>query len=151
MKPNKDIKKNSQIFKARILWDEKNSRKRLKISSFKWFQYNLDLFSVGEDITLYLSSKKPVRSLEQNNFYWHYLKLIEDETGNSSQDLHSLFKGQFLAKGITEIFGHKVRKVRSSTKLNKSEFAEYLLQIETLSGVPLPSTEEYNPKFYGRE
>lgn len=137
----------SNLFAGKVVRNS-NNKKVIKWFSDNFVRYQIEQFSEGTNITAYISSKKPKRSLQQNNFYWHYLKLIEDETGNSSEDLHNYFKGKYLSKGITEVYGHKVRKVKSTTKLNKSEFAEYMMNIESESGVAIPSTEEFNPKFY---
>jgi len=136
----------TQIFSGKIM--QKEGRKVISWNSPDFVKFQIEKFTVGTNITAYLSSKKPLRSLQQNNYYWMYLKLIEDETGNSSQDLHNYFKGKYLSNGITEVYGHKVRKTKSTTNLNKSEFAEYLMSIEAESGIALPSTEEFNPKHY---
>ena len=94
---------------------------------------------------LSIQQVKEGRSEQQHRYYFFYLSLIEQETGNDKEDLHEWAKGKFLSSGITEIFGDKVRKKGSTTTLSKGEFIEYLLKIQEVTGVILPDTTE----FYG--
>jgi len=102
----------------------------------------------GQDISLEVSTRKSKRSYEQNRYYWLYLNLIQDETGNKIQDtdtegLHSYFKGKFLTIRISEIYGDKYRVTKSTSDLSKGEFCSYLIDISNLTGVELPDTTEY--------
>lgn len=136
----------TQLFSGEI--KQKNDKKVIAWNSPDFVRFQIEKFTVGTKITAYLSSKKPTRSLLQNNFYHLYKKLIADETGGDVEALHALFKGKFLSKGICEVYGEKVRVVKSTTELNKSEFVEFMLRIEELTEIPIPSTEEWNPKHY---
>lgn len=107
----------------------------------KWKLF-LDQFK-GQEVTLQIDEKKPKRSDLQNRYYWLYLTAIEDETGHEKLDLHELFKGKFISEGITEVFGEKVRKKKSTTQLTKNEFSEYIEKIERFTGIPAPDTREY--------
>ena len=69
--------------------------------------------------------------------------MISAETGNDIDDLHVLFKGKFLSKGIVEVLGHKIRKAKSTTELTAGQFSEYISRIEELTGVLAPPTEDY--------
>ncbi|GAF94126.1 unnamed protein product [marine sediment metagenome] len=106
-------------------------------------QNQLNKFKIDTPITLYLDNKEPKRSSKQNSYYWVYLTEIECETGNSKEDLHSLFKGKFLSNGFAECFGEKVRKVKSTTKLTKGEFVEFIYNIEVFTGITAPDTKNY--------
>lgn len=142
----KKPKKTSQAFAGVI--EKVDGKKKLKLNSPIHFQAQVELFDAGTKVTMWLDEHKLKRSDAQNRFYWLYLNLIEQETGNSAEDMHNLFRGLFLSKGITEMFGHKVRSVDSTTKLNKSEFTEYLFKIEEKTGVSIPDTSEFNPRTY---
>ena len=98
----------------------------------------------GQEGTIKLTLHKPKRSTLQNNFYWVYMDLIAISSGHTPEEIHSWAKGKFLTKGITEIFGDKVRKIDSTTDLNRNEFAEYMAQIELTTGVPIPNPEPFN-------
>lgn len=109
----------------------------------------LDQFE-GQDVLIGIDEKKPTRSAEQNNLYFLYLGVIAEETGHSKDDLHDLFKGKFLGGEVVEVFGEKVRQKKSTTKLNKNDFAEYLLAIEELTGVPIPDTDAFYRSLWER-
>jgi len=141
-KPNKT----SQPFGAII--EMKDNKRKLRLNSPIFFQAQLEQFPLNTKLTLWFDTKMPTRSTQQNRYYFLYLGIISQETGEEVEILHLFFKGKFLSQGITEIFGHKVRKVKSTSKLNKSEFCEYLQRIENLTDIPLPPTEEFSPTTY---
>lgn len=97
----------------------------------------------GEKVVMTIDPKKPKRSDQQNNYYWLYLNVISSETGYAPEELHTLFKGKFLSSGIVEVFSEKVRRTKSTTSLNKSEFSEYIMQIEEFTGIQAPDTTPY--------
>jgi hypothetical protein len=99
---------------------------------------------------LEITSKKEKRSAEQNRYYHFYLGLIARETGHTSEELHEWAKGKFLSTGISEIFGEKVRKKKSTTELSKGEFCDYLANIMVETGVELPDTTEFYGYSYHR-
>lgn len=104
----------------------------------------------GKKIEIQVNEKKSTRSQQQNSYYWLYLGVIAKETGHTTDDLHELFKGKFLSKGIKEIFGEKVRSKASTATLSVGRFVEYLMEIEELTGVPLPDTSLYYGFSYHR-
>ena len=118
-------------------------KNKLQIKSPVWYQHQLNKFKEGENVTLYVSSRKPKRTVYQNNFYWGvYLPLIAKETGEHNiERLHKLFSGKFLTLEIVEVLGEKVRIVKSTAKLSKLEFGEYIMNIEAETGIQAPSTE----------
>lgn len=97
----------------------------------------------GQDVYLTINEKKPNRSTAQNNYYWAYLGMIEQQTGNTAEDLHELFKGKFLSNGIVDVFGEKVRRKTSTAILSSEKFGEYLEKIAAFTGIELPDTREY--------
>lgn len=118
---------------------------KLRITSPDWYQDQINKFRDGEKVTLYISSRKPKRTLAQNSYYWGvYLPLVARETGEPSVErLHKLFAGMFLTEDIVEVLGHKVRMVKSTTVLSKNDFSEYIMKIEAETGVQAPPTENY--------
>ena len=115
----------------------------------KWFisvyRNQVNKFDLGERVILIISNKKQKRSIQQNRYYWCvYLPLIAGETGERNLDrLHELFKGKFLTTWIVDVLGEKVRLKKSTTKLSKKEFTDYISAIEELTGVQAPTTEPY--------
>lgn len=136
----------SQPFVATIM--EKDGKRKLKLNSPDYFQGVLETLPIGKPLTFWFDLKLPVRSIQQNRFYFLYLGIIANDIGNDVADLHSLFKGKFLSDGIVEVLGEKVRRIKSTTKLSKNDFTEYLMDIENLVGIKIPSTADYNPQHF---
>ena len=102
----------------------------------------LTQFSDGK-YSLEINPLKSKRSDEQNRYYWLYLGVVSRETGYTSNELHEWAKGKFLTMQVKEIFGDKVRERRTTTKLTRGEFVEYLMEIELATGVELPDTTDF--------
>ena len=128
----------SKSFRAKIVPDGIGNK--LEMESEAWWQDSLNKFKPGTPITITLTDKRPKRTQEQNSYYWVYLTLISEKSGNDIDDLHTLFKGLFLSKGVVEVLGHKVRKAKSTTELSINQFSEYIRRIEVLTGVMAPPT-----------
>lgn len=118
-------------------------RKALKMLAEPYYRTCINNFPLGEKLSVTVTSHRGKRTGQQNKFYWHYLGMIHEETGNEIDDLHTLFKGLFLSQGITEVFGEKVRKVKSTTDLNIVEFSDYIRNIEVKTGILAPDTRNY--------
>ena len=108
----------TRSFEAEVILDDKN-KKRLRILNQKYFDYEVKHFPIGQRVQIKVTSKKPLRSAQQNNFYHLYLSLISLSSGHSVGDLKEWVKMRFLSKGISEIFGDKIRKVNSTAKLTR--------------------------------
>lgn len=82
--------------------------------------------------------KENKRSNQQNRYYWLYLQVIEQETGNIADDLHEYFRRKFLPPKFITVMGKEIKIPSSTTELNKVEFGEYLEKICAETEVPLP-------------
>ncbi len=95
---------------------------------------------------------KPIRSLSQNGLYWAWLSKVALETGNQTEDMHEYLKLKFLPKRLLKIHGKKgdydVETVKSTTRLNKLEFGEYLEKCAIHVGVALPTALEIQEMGY---
>ena len=94
----------------------------------------------NQDVFLEISEHKSKRSEQQNRYYWLYLSIIERDCGNTIDELHTYFKGKYLTKEISEVYGDKCRITKSTTDLTKGEFVEYLVNISECTGIDLPDT-----------
>ncbi len=103
----------------------------------KWRDY-LAGFPDGTKLVIDIDKAKNKRSLSQNAYYWLYLGVIEDETGNTAQDLHELFRRKFLKPTIKKILGKEYTLPSSTTSISKHEFTEYLDKISAETSIPLP-------------
>lgn len=135
----------SQPFAAKIVKSKVDGSASLIVGSKRWYQHCLNKFPDNTIVTLEVHTRKPKRTEQQNRYYWGvYLPIISKETGESDLDaLHELFKGKFLTEGIVEVLGEKVRKKRSTTELGVADFCQFILDIETLTGVTPPPTENW--------
>lgn len=98
-----------------------------------------------EGTTYDITPRKSKRTLSQNSYYWVYLDVIANETGNDRQDLHLFFRKLLPLKKVT-IKGkkktHDIQIAKSTTELDKVEFGEYLDKICALVDIPLPDPIE---------
>lgn len=95
----------------------------------------------GKKVWMTIDPKMPKRSDRQNRYYWLYLGIISQETGHEAQDLHFLFKNNFLfdpMKDLTTVLGTLIIKDKSTTDLTKTQFAEYIEKISRLTGITPP-------------
>ncbi len=89
---------------------------------------------------------KKNRSLAQNRTMWLWLGLIADFMGESPEDLHDLFKMQFLGYEEKLIAGETVRRLRSTASLSTLEFQGYMTKIEAVAKelfIVLPYPDDY--------
>jgi hypothetical protein len=145
-KPSKpDTVTRTQTF-AGVIRKGPDGQKKLVVKSQRWYQYQINKFKDGEQVTLEVHNRKPKRTLAQNAYYWGvYLPKVAEETGEKDLDrLHELFKGKFLTQGVVEVLGEKVRMKKSTTELSIGDFTEYIMAIETDTGVKAPPTENYD-------
>lgn len=95
---------------------------------------------------LKLTPVKEYRSGQQNNYYWLYLDIISNETGNDPIELHEFFKRKLLPRKKVSIKGkkkdHEFERETSTTELSKIDFGEYLDKICQITEVPLPDPKE---------
>lgn len=105
-----------------------------------------DFLVKNEGKTLRVELPKTVRSSQQNRLYWAYLGIIEQDTGNFSEDLHLFFKEKLLPKKAITIKGHKgeyeLMKPVSTTELSKADFGEYMMKINAMTGIPVPDPRD---------
>lgn len=121
-----------------------DGKRKFKLNHPELLTQFLNLHSrVGDTLSIKFTSKRPKRSIQQNNYYWLYLDLISGTSGHTSMELHVWAKGKFLSTGITEVFGEKTRKVNSSTSLTIGEFCHYIIRIEEETKIPAPNTEPF--------
>ena len=85
---------------------------------------------------------KENRSNQQNRYYWAYLKIISEELGDTSNDLHEYFKRKHLPPKFISVMGKEIKIPASTTKLSKEEFGKYIDSIELECGVVAPNPDD---------
>jgi len=96
-------------------------------------------------------SNQPLRSLEQNRFYWFYLSIIERETGNLAKSLHELYRRTLLPPKFLQVNGRELKIPTSTTELTKIEMTDYLDKISADSEVPIPDPHSLNDYYCGKK
>ena len=76
---------------------------------------------------------KKDRSKAQNSLMWMWLGIIANDTGNSPESLHEIFKMKFLGTEKINSLGYSIEIPKSTTKLTTQEFTDYLDKIEGLA------------------
>lgn len=99
-----------------------------------------------KDVWVRIERMTGKRSDTQNRFYWAYLHIIANHTGNHENDLHELFKRIFLPPQYKTILGREIKMPASTTTLNKVEFGEYMERISAETGIAVPDPKKYIPK-----
>jgi len=80
------------------------------------------------------------RTSSQNNFYFFYLGLISQDTGDDVNSLHEYFRRTLLPPKFISIKGKEIKIPTSTTELSKIEFGEYMdrISMETEMEIPDP-------------
>lgn len=122
---------------------KRNGRNAWQPESPSWWRHCLSKLKEGDFVTVSLKPKKEKRSIRQNDYYWAYLTLISEDTGHSPEELHEWAKGKCLPNHIKKILGDPVRIKKSTTELNKSEFADFIRKIGVEVGIAPPDPKAY--------
>lgn len=101
---------------------------------------------VGKTWQITVKPFKKKRSLHQNALYWKWLGIIAVETGNDPDDLHEIFKQQFLIPVEVEFAGEVTSLRRSTTKLNTQDMSAYMDKVNAFAasqlGIILPLPDD---------
>ncbi len=88
---------------------------------------------------------KKDRTKAQNSLMWLWLGIISNDTGESPENLHNIFKLRFLGTEKIQSMGYSIEIPKSTTKLTTQEFTDYLDKIEGLAlsiDIRLPHPED---------
>jgi len=93
--------------------------------AFNYAKRQLEVAKHG--ILVNVSLKKFKRSTDQNRYYWGVvLKMISDETGYETTEVHEILKSEFLKIDEKEINGKAYSIYSSTASLNTADFEDYL-------------------------
>ena len=125
-------------FRGKIV--EIAGHRKLEITTRTLYERILKTLKLG-NVVLTIKPEHAQRSIQQNRFYWLYLGVISEETGDDRNSLHEFFKRKFLPPEYITHFGETIKIPNITTNLSKSEMVEYMMRIEALTGVPVPDPE----------
>lgn len=133
-------------FAGIVIWGKDRHRKQIKLTSPVYYQHALNKFEIGDHLTVSVTNKRVKRTENQNRYYWGvYLPIIAQETGERDLErLHELFKKKFLTKEKVIVLGEEVLIGKSTTELSPGGFCEYILDIQLLTGIEAPPTENFD-------
>jgi hypothetical protein len=114
-------------------------------------RFDLFVQQMKGKVTVHIERMKKVRTTGQagersnmNGYYWLYLTVIADETGDNVDDLHTYFKAKLLPPRLAHILGQTVRMPATTTELTGAEMMDYMMRIEQVCGVPIPPHPDDN-------
>lgn len=132
----------SQTFLAEI--EGNPGEHRIKVIASPYYRTFLNTkFKKGDKVTISITNKKPNRTLAQNNYYWVYVNLIAQETGEDADALHELFKKKFIGNRVVDIMGEQVEITGSTKTLKRLGFGEFIDKIAELTSILPPPIENY--------
>ncbi len=134
----------SHLFGGKIVLNPENQKPRMQLNSPPLWQNFLDnICRIGDEVSFYITNKKPRRSERQNRYYHLYLGLIGISSGYTIKQLKNWVKEYCLIESIDVVYGVKVKVVKSSAELSIGEFCQMLEWVEKETGIPLPDTEPF--------
>lgn len=124
----------------------------LKITNRKQFDVDIKDFS-GKYVVIDITRKKSIRSLSQNAYYHSaVVPLVRQglkDLGHklTLEDTHLFLRGKFLKEELVSEDGEVIgERIKSTTELTKSAFADYISEIQQFSaeilGVNIPNPNE---------
>jgi hypothetical protein len=99
-------------------------------TNLPYLQAKINTIKNIEDYEIHVRPRKDKRTLEQNSRLWSLYQSIGDHIGISGDDVHELMGYKFL-KLEREINKQIVVSIKSTTKLNTNEMADYQMKIES--------------------
>lgn len=134
----------TRAFVGTVVIDQVSGKKKVTIDHPMYYQHEIQGFQVGSQVTVKVTNKKPKRTEAQNRYMHLYFSLIAQSSGHTPREIKNWAKGKVLSKGITEVFGDKVRIVKETSELTVNEMIEFMARIELITGVPLPDPAPFN-------
>jgi hypothetical protein len=96
---------------------------------------------------------KKNRSLKQNRLYFKWMKIIGDELGYESEEVHAIMADKFLTDKFVEYGGKQIKQDKSTSRLNTKEFTDYLQRIDRFVaqqlGIVLPVPDDSYYEIFG--
>ena len=95
------------------------------------FTHLLAKISLARPLKVTLEDYKPVHSLSQRGLYFIWMSEIASHTGHSKDEMHEYFKDLLLPPRAVKLGSVEKLQTASIRKMNKTDMAEYMTQIET--------------------
>lgn len=135
----------SQIFGGVIVKDPVTGKQRMRLNATPLFNNYIEgTCQLNDEVSLYITNKKPTRTQKQNRYLHLYLTLVcLTHEGNTVQDLKDWIHQYHLVQKVSIIHGVSVKTCKGTSNLKVGEFCEMLAWVEEQTGIPLPNTEPF--------
>jgi len=134
----------------RIIHREKPKADAFKALSTEFFTQNPDV----DTATIKITEGKPRRTQVQSNLYWYWLGLLGRHLGMHKDSVHLVVSHKFLDLVKTEYENEEYSERKSTTKLNITEFVDYLCEVDMWAdeflGYRLPHGSDYEFAVMGK-
>lgn len=97
-------------------------------------------------IEILINIGKRKRTNVQNNLLWLWYTYLRDHTGYSEEELHEIFKAEFLGYDIFYYMGMPFIKPKSTTKLTVKGMSGFLNKVDSIARfleVKLPYPDDW--------
>lgn len=122
------------------IWDGRVREGRIILEDLEGWRALLKRFE-GKPVQLTLSKLRVPRSNQQNRYYWGVVvKIMAEECGYESEEMHEALKARFLRRRQDEEVGGLPR-IGSTAALDTGAFAEYLdhcVRLAAEMGIEIP-------------
>lgn len=71
---------------------------------------------------------KKIRTIAQNSTYWMWLAQIAEETQNTPEEIHEVFKQEMLPRSFVVYRGKEIEVAKTSKKLSTKQFTEIMME-----------------------
>ena len=96
----------------------------------------------GKDIELTFKPYRPIRSNNQNKYYWGVVvPMLANELGYTNEEMHDALKYKFLR----EDYDNGLSKVTSTTELNTEDFNHFITMVQVFAselGIIIPDPNQ---------
>ena len=115
---------------------------KLKLKEPEQFRQYIARYE-GKEIFVVVGRERKTRSERTNRFYWAYLHLLGEETGDDPIYLHEICKRKFLPPRFVKVRGKEYKLPATTTALTSDQFSVYIMRIEQWTGIPAPDPRDY--------
>lgn len=101
----------------------------------------IDYLNISDNWVVIIEPYKEKRSNAQNRFYWSYIRIMSRHFGMEDDELHEVLCAEFLGVKQVQFRGREYTVRKSSAKLTKKEFTEFLEKVMAMAaneGLNLP-------------
>jgi hypothetical protein len=136
----------SRSFAGKVVLDS-YGKKKVAINAPEYYAAEVAKFSLGDELSIVLTNRRPKRTEAQNNYWWGvYLPAIirEGKGSGTAMETHEELARTFLTVKEWRNGQGQLCYIRKSTaELTVGAFCQFIVDVQELTGVPAPPTENF--------